>query len=571
MTDPIRRRCGFTLIEILIAIALGAIVLLIAIIGTRIGAQTLRDISRQMAVNEALRTGWIALADEADTWRSYADRGFPHGRDFMHVGQTAAGGTTIDQKRLFRQRIPPPPAGNDGMLDPSSPAAFMLNGQLPAVVGFPVARVPDSGDRRNINRLFQANYPAGFGSNEWRLMYGVIEGPCALTSFKLTCDDLVDATTLDPDTRSKWSTWVGGGDLARRAAHPFSLPRGWDPWHIMGDWPSLANIGGVLAGVIPAGTPNLQSIQYAAFRNNGHLGVWTYAPPGIGNIIATAPENRENVTANQGVGEVPGSLLGLPRDPLGTAGAENDYSTGMPGPSRKAKVVPVVTEVRLHISNPGGRVDQQSSLNSEKNRRLLALFPPNNFNGLVDRLFVDIFQNTTLTSNLWSGNLRWMLIDYDSAGGWSVGYDGIPASPHGMIYANRVIFDQTSGAWDYNQMTDDWYRDPLRLLWGDNSAERSTRELTRFAGRSIRPMIERHVVWTDHVPAAPADAVLTPIGIDTAMMRLRTGIVRWRSGGADRALGQVMVSADGSAETWNFAMPLIGSTFRGARMRLDKD
>ena len=570
---------GFTLIEILISLALGSLILLLAIIAVRSGTEALAHISRMASINDGIRNGWIAISDDTDYWRSHADESYPYGRDFMQIGEDSSGGVTVNRKRPFREWKTPSDTkeatrSKGGMIDPSSPGAYILHGNVPAIVGFPVARVPDSGHLLNVDYFWQDDFPAGYNVGEWRLMAGIIEGPDPLTSYRLSKDDLIGgdvANIADATTRSVWTTTDFG--VVDYAVTPFTLPRGWDPWKVMGDWPSLANSeDGLLpksgAGVdlVPDDEPHLQAVAKVAFRNLGHPGVMSYAPPGTSTLIATKPVNRSIVTANSGIGEIPGSLSGQPVDPTATPGAEDDFIVGLPSANIPLRVPNIPTDIRIYRSG-GGRADQQPSDIQRLNRQFYGMFPPRN--GNPGKPYRDRYFTTTPTSNLWSGNLRWMMQDSDAALGWSVGIKDFISTPMGMIYASRAQLNAGTGEWRYDKLLDDWYVDPVRRMWSDSTYDAEAN--TRYSGRSMRSMLLPHLTWTQQVPSAPTDSLVPAQDLGESGVRLRTGILRWRHSGRDRTLGMVEVSMQSGDESLTMSLPTLGSTWRGARMLWGKD
>ena len=91
-----------------------------------------------------------------------------------------------------------------------------------------------------------------------------------------------------------------------------------------------------------------------------------------------------------------------------------------------------------------------------------------------------------------------------------------------------------------------------------------------MAGRSVALMLERHIVWTDHLPSAPTDALLAPQSLPEDDIRMQTGIVRWRQSGRDRGVGWVRVT-DAQDHRITMALPMMGTTYRGARERWGRD
>lgn len=72
MQFPSRSR-GFTLIEALIAIALGSLIVYAAVAGFRVSAQSITTANRLSLENAMLRAGFLAALHEVDTWTAYDD------------------------------------------------------------------------------------------------------------------------------------------------------------------------------------------------------------------------------------------------------------------------------------------------------------------------------------------------------------------------------------------------------------------------------------------------------------------------------------------------------------------
>ncbi|TVR12358.1 MAG: prepilin-type N-terminal cleavage/methylation domain-containing protein [Planctomycetota bacterium] len=611
---PIRLR-GFTLIEVMIAIALGSMIMIMAILAVRASMDALRTLEHHARVNDAIRVGWMALADDMDYWRSHADEEYPYGRGFMREGPDASGGG--DPKRPFREWVPAsdtPSRERGGMIDPSRPGAYILSGHLPAIIGSFSARVPASGHLGDYQLFTDEDYDTfnarrkeadEGGANafplltrSWRLMTNLWEGPDPLTTFPVTRDNLIDVNNKEAfriEGEAGWETyynhtveqWNNIRGVARGELKvSLSLPKGWAPRTIMGDWPSLANYERSVG--LGADEPHLQAVQRAAFRNLGHVGVASYAPPGAGTLIAEPPDNLFDRTIwapdftsaamphprSVRQGAVPGSLTGAVRDPLGSADAANDYITGMPGSGVMLHVAPI--PVQWHIHAHSNWITSHIQLDNRRNLSLrnLATF------SLIGTFRAysgssQPWRTITPASNLASGNMKIMLMDYERATGAIFGHSSgsqtMASSPTGFIYANRL--DYEGDAWTAGPLLEDFYRDPQRRLWADQamdfsfelrSASHWARDRNVLSGRSYALMLERHIVWTDHLPSGPTDALLAPVSLPGDDVRMQTGIVRWRQSGKDRGLGWLRVT-DAKGEQITIGLPVMGTTYRGAR------
>ncbi len=77
-------RRAYTIIEVLIAVALGTAVCLVAYAGLRAAASTSTAANRLAIENQMLRAGIHAVIDELDTWRSYNDPDDPRSGVLHH-------------------------------------------------------------------------------------------------------------------------------------------------------------------------------------------------------------------------------------------------------------------------------------------------------------------------------------------------------------------------------------------------------------------------------------------------------------------------------------------------------
>lgn len=564
----------------MIAVAIGSVILLLSLVAVRTGTDALRRINQQSDINDGLRSGWQAAIDEVDFWRSHQASYFPYGRSFMAQGEEAIAGGAIDRKRLFRERLAGPANAQAGMLDPSSLGAYAWQGLLPAVVGFPVARLPDSGNVNHVDLWYKEDYDnwknllgdsstyddPSYNSTQWRIMSAVVEGPDPLTSYTLHAADMFDMTQEGMDYMLGHSNAVYNG--------PFFLPAGWDPWHVMGDWPAISNWQALNIPGHAADEPHLQAIQMDAYRNLGHIGVSSYAPPGTPNAIAD-PVDPTNPRRSRGI---PGALIGAPINPLdtiapltvgeGAAAYTLDlddirefYVAGLPGVNYEVSLPPLPTDSRVYGT---GRHD---SYKKRKNRNLLNFFSDHPATG--DGFTAPAYNNTTPATNLWSSNLPFILADYDRTVGWSAGTRGNrPSSPHGFFYANRIVPGLgTRAMTDY---LDDWYADPQRMFWDHDTFLNN--ELASLRGRRMAPLLERHTTWIAQVAPAAIDAAFDPDRLDgDHSYMLRTGIVRWRMSGRDRAVALIHLGGAPGDPAFRFNIPMLGTTFQGARLLYGRD
>jgi type II secretory pathway pseudopilin PulG len=78
---------GFTLIEVIIAIGLGIMIVLVAVSGLRVTAQTVSTANRLSMQNAILRTAIVAANEEMDFWDSFDSRTDPSQRPLRNMGQ----------------------------------------------------------------------------------------------------------------------------------------------------------------------------------------------------------------------------------------------------------------------------------------------------------------------------------------------------------------------------------------------------------------------------------------------------------------------------------------------------
>lgn len=83
---PVRRQ-GFTLIEMIIAISLSSLLVLVAMAGLRITAQTVSTANRLSMLNNILRTAVVAANEEMDFWDTFDSRSDPARRPLRAVGR----------------------------------------------------------------------------------------------------------------------------------------------------------------------------------------------------------------------------------------------------------------------------------------------------------------------------------------------------------------------------------------------------------------------------------------------------------------------------------------------------
>jgi prepilin-type N-terminal cleavage/methylation domain-containing protein len=73
MNHPLPRSSGFTLLEMMIAIGLGALIIFTATAGFRVASQSVTTANRLSLENGMLRAGFLRALDEVDYWTAYDD------------------------------------------------------------------------------------------------------------------------------------------------------------------------------------------------------------------------------------------------------------------------------------------------------------------------------------------------------------------------------------------------------------------------------------------------------------------------------------------------------------------
>lgn len=81
------RRRGFTLIEMMIAIGLSSLLVLVAMAGLRVTAQTVSTANRMSMQNGMLRTAVVAANEEMDFWDTFDSRSDPARRPLRAIGR----------------------------------------------------------------------------------------------------------------------------------------------------------------------------------------------------------------------------------------------------------------------------------------------------------------------------------------------------------------------------------------------------------------------------------------------------------------------------------------------------
>jgi prepilin-type N-terminal cleavage/methylation domain-containing protein len=586
-------RRAFTLIELMIAIALSTVIILIAVSAFRQAAHAMSLMNRLSLENGMIRTGYFLSADDCDYWNSQANPEYPYLKGYMSDQIEIAGdkGNNIYNKRPFREvafRSSVLPAASGGVADPN----FDPNWDLP-----------------HDGRSWYRNYvlPSYRG---WR--------PDLSTGSETT--GYVYWPTFNDS--SSFSNWWGGpplGSIGTRYGTPnweactrsgagwmwsggntVTLPVGWgDLWHIWGDYSVLSNIGDVRKvghpgpddapasadGTGPDGYPRVDGdplnadsiacrgarpkLMFRLFRELGHIGVYTYMPPGTLNLIAAPSFN--NIATNIGVadthwckGEIPWQLnrptvkktvlsvaawwLGNPKlqqwelptavvaptavdDPRNSTGA---YHMGMPGPGAKMFNFDLLPPTEDHGSiMPDYAADLELC-----NGDLFFETEGNSYNGWQRR-------QATASIGMVLGH---KMTPKDMSG---LTFDSKPLIDQALIDPFRCVYRDTETAdWLLNGFADERH---LNTFESNSRIVGIFRQMRDYGSETVRVPS----TYTDD-PNPDFDA--KPKDVPS----LLTTSTRFRLKGSDKAIFTVkMVDPEGHVVQMGFTM--VGSTLRGAR------
>lgn len=148
LTGPARR--GFTLIEILVAIAISALIILTAVQCFRMISNAIGAANALSAENSLLRSGMQLALLDADFWRSHADDRPPFNKGFQRVaakpdvGTTGAGDTHVYENTWTRPFRPVlyAPRTDTAVMDPDATrGANLYNAAAPTLANWHVRTV----------------------------------------------------------------------------------------------------------------------------------------------------------------------------------------------------------------------------------------------------------------------------------------------------------------------------------------------------------------------------------------------------------------------------------------------
>lgn len=273
----ITNRHAFTLVELMIAVALSLVVMLLAFASFRMAAKAISHLNRVATENELFRQGVTQAIDDADFWNAEANPQFPYGRAYMAFQNVDENGNRLPDvvsgavydhganKRPFRRVSYVGGSAEDpGWLLPHDPRCWYRNG----VYSNPRPLQPDY-----INRT---------GTS---------------TSMRLWAGD---------NSSPNWDT-----------SGPNSLvPLPWTPRHIWGDYAETSSMGDVptaSATDVSSWRGSRPQLMAKLFSELGPIGIANYLPPGTMTLflrpstnLYAAPFNDANSHFDKG--EVPWQL-----------------------------------------------------------------------------------------------------------------------------------------------------------------------------------------------------------------------------------------------------------------------
>jgi hypothetical protein len=202
---------AFTLIELLISLALGMSILVMAMMTFRSASASMADINRMSRETQMLRTGyWIAMRD-ADFWDSQANPAAPYRKGFMRTGRGTD--STLNQRRAFapisfNASMTPGGALAGGVVNPNlflphHPGGWYRNGIAPGMGAHLRYKLPN--DR--IDPGGDANFPSG-------MTPASIEGDYGLAS----ATEMASSDGRFPATAWQGTPVVAGSGYPRQGA-----------------------------------------------------------------------------------------------------------------------------------------------------------------------------------------------------------------------------------------------------------------------------------------------------------------------------------------------------------------
>ncbi|MBA3707338.1 MAG: prepilin-type N-terminal cleavage/methylation domain-containing protein [Planctomycetes bacterium] len=491
---------GFTLIELLIAISLSMMIMVIAVSAFQQATQTMAVMNRMSIESGLLRTGYFISAEDVDFWNSNANPEYPylkgHTSDAVVNGSDL--GNNLDNKRIFR------------------PVSFKKAGDFN-----PNWIQPN--DKRCWYRNYFMQSPRAYG-------YDRSEGSAA--------------------TGYQAKPVFGSSDSPCDSFDWYTLPIGWEPWHIWGDFTLVSNLG-MKERASPSPVDLIEgarpTLMWELFKELGHAGVYTYMPPGTMNLILRPATN--NTVANIGrpdlhydKGEIPWSLtvpktitpvpvlgydpetVSIPSIAVVPGNVLRHYFFGMPGVRgrfyKNPWEIPPLThaEAETGIGNPHWLADLEQ------------------ING----------------DNFWQ----------DSDKGWVQQQSRVSVC---LFLGSKFIpTDFSNTVFDPVPLLNRPTRDPWLAL------DKDVEHAANFEGTNRTSVFWRqardYTSTTVHIPRNFTDDPAPDLKSgNSAIPSLATSILRYRQKGADKAICTVRVQDPVSGHVVELGYALLGTTLRGAR------
>jgi prepilin-type N-terminal cleavage/methylation domain-containing protein len=572
--SPATGQKGFSLIEVLIAVALGALLLLVAANVFRTATLTMSTLNVLAEENCMIRAGYFTAINEVDYWHTEANPAFPYLRG--HAIEVADNPDNPDEAdSIYGARPFAPVEWSDSLDDPHNPnwkqphdpRAFYRNNLTPNVV---------SGSFQMLDRKKSAS------TSEIKTSTGFL--PDYLTSAQPDRRMLIKYLPAGQDG----GAGVKIGDYLGTVRN--ELPVGWKMWHLAGDYAALSNIDGFsnAAGDNALGTNGYvkrhdhpqQFIN--TFQELGLTGIFNYQPPGTLNMVLASSINLSanrvgDASYNSQRGEIPWSF-------------QTDAETINFG---------TITPTTSHLQGETRLGDDAYDLDKLSKVNYHALMPSN-----LDALRAPYKMGPTLsvatdldtisTDSRVSTHFRFRMnpigmiseryrayIHTDSAR---------PIMPMGLLYPPTPFFDPTvtdsdfGGEASFSQAdTKRTMINPLFLLNATApqlkgyraGGDTSTAELrngnpypsinldTKHTHSRLR---DSHRSTTWHIPQNHTDSYSPQLTETTgAKLKMGTRIFRYRFNRQDKAEVTVVVQNPRTQETMEFRFNTFSTDFRGAR------
>ncbi|MBA3707583.1 MAG: prepilin-type N-terminal cleavage/methylation domain-containing protein [Planctomycetes bacterium] len=543
-----RRASGFTLIELMIAISLSAVIVMVAVTAFRQAAQTMAVVNRLSVENVLLRTGYFINTEHVDFWNSHANPDFPYGKGHMsdEVVRAGDGGNNIDNKRLFR------------------PVAF------------------HKPDKDGVD--FDPNWELPHDARSWYRNY-LTANPTPLVYDR----SLGNPTDGYPVGKVFWdSAEDAAKSLDKVQAGMMQLPLGWAPWHIVGDYSAISAVNLQYAGVsapdygdaaaLRPDAPGLRGARpnliWQLFKQLGHTGVYTYMPPGTINLIQCPSINDTEAaigdpSRNWCKGEIPWSLSLMP-----STGKTRCGSWPNGGRVITCSQLPTVVSCPSTAQVPDNSKGNYFLGMPASNSRIC--FHPDGGNQYQQGGIAAYDEAYGGSVPHYAADLDWINGDsmyLASGGAWSNWTQLQARLSVGLMYGTRFVpANIQCTSFDADPLIDATTRDPFRSL---------DKEISNFAGQftqratSFEASARTMTFWkqqlnygsrTVHLPRNLTDDP-APNLTDKAESSptMSTEILRFRYRSLDKAQCSVRVQDPISGRVIELGYTTVGSTLRGAR------